>query len=132
MDCIFCKIAVGEIPSIKIWEDENFVAILDINPNRRGVTLVISKKHYGSDFSELPAEVASRFTEASQKVAKLIKVGLGVDRVIMVAEGLGVDHAHFKLYPCYKDGEGHLSTNLGPQATTEELQRVASDILSRA
>ena len=47
-NCIFCKIIKGEIPSSKVWEDENFIAILDINPNTEGVTLVIPKKHYDS------------------------------------------------------------------------------------
>ena len=46
--CIFCKIAKGEIPSVKIWEDKKHIAILDINPNTEGMTLVIPKKHYES------------------------------------------------------------------------------------
>lgn len=128
MDCIFCKIAAGEVPSVKVWEDDAFLAILDINPNREGVVLVLAKNHYDSDFSELPDDVASKFVLACQKVAKSQKRGLGVERVIMVAEGLGVDHAHFKLYPYYKGGEGHLTTDLGPQATSEELEVVAQKI----
>jgi histidine triad (HIT) family protein len=42
-DCIFCKIANGEIESVKIWEDKDFFAILDVNPNTKGMTLVLTK-----------------------------------------------------------------------------------------
>ena len=45
-DCIFCKIAKGEIPSVKIWEDDEFFAILDLFPNTKGMTLVIPKSHF--------------------------------------------------------------------------------------
>ena len=83
---VFCQIVAGDIPSVKVWEDDDFLAILDINPNREGVTIIMSKKHYDSDFSELPAHVAAGFVNASQKVAKLLKKGLGVSRVIMVAD----------------------------------------------
>jgi len=129
-DCIFCKIVAGEIPSVKVWESEDFIVILDLNPNREGVTLIISRVHYDSDFSELPKEVAAKFVNASQLMAKKIKKGLGVSRVILVAEGLGVNHSHFKLYPYYEGGEGHLTTDLGLSATTEDLKKVASKILN--
>ena len=125
---VFCQIVAGDIPSVKVWEDDDFLAILDINPNREGVTIIMSKKHYDSDFSELPAHVAAGFVNASQKVAKLLKKGLGVSRVIMVAEGLGVGHAHFKLYPYYEGGEGHLTTDLGTMKTFDELRKVAAKI----
>ena len=56
MDCLFCKIVNGEIPSKKIYEDDLVIGILDINPNGEGHTLVIPKKHY-TDYKELPDEL---------------------------------------------------------------------------
>ncbi|MFA5403361.1 MAG: HIT domain-containing protein, partial [Ignavibacteria bacterium] len=47
-DCIFCKIIAGEIPSYKVYEDEDFIGILDIFPNTKGMTLLIPKEHYDS------------------------------------------------------------------------------------
>jgi histidine triad (HIT) family protein len=128
MSDIFCQIVAGEVPSEKVWENNDFIAILDIQPNREGVTLVLSKNHYESDFSELPKDVAAGLINACQEVAKLIKKGLGVDRVILVAEGLGVPHLHFKLYPHYQGGEGYLTTETGPQCTPEELKVVGDKI----
>lgn len=129
MNDIFCQIVAGEIPSIKIWEDDKHLAILDVNPNREGVTLVISKQHFETDLTMVPKEVAAGMINACQEVEKLLKQGLGVDRVILVVEGLGVPHLHFKLYPHYEGGEGYLTTETGPQKTSEELQAVAEKIL---
>ena len=54
MDCVFCKIASGEFDSAKIWEDDNFLAVLDLNPNVKGMTLVMPKKHFDSDAFLMP------------------------------------------------------------------------------
>lgn len=85
-DCIFCKITAGEIPSYKIWENEDFVAFLDIFPGVRGQTLVIPKKHYDADIlAQEEAFIAEMFL-ASKKVADLLKNKLSVERVGLVVE----------------------------------------------
>lgn len=89
MDCIFCKIIKGEIESVKIWEDENFVAILDVNPNTKGMTLVLTKKHYKSYAFDMPEKIYQEFMEATKRVAKMLEKGLDVVRVSMVMEGMG-------------------------------------------
>jgi histidine triad (HIT) family protein len=144
-DCIFCKIVKGEIPSVKIWEDESHIAILDINPNSEGMTLVLTKNHHDSYAFDMPRVEYKNFMAATKKAAKFLEKGLGVRRVAMVMEGLGVNHAHVKLYPIYgldekfkeigaKDKvyfekyEGYISTQLGPQKTQEELEKVAKKI----
>jgi histidine triad (HIT) family protein len=71
--CIFCKIINNEIPSIKIREDENFIAILDAFPNVKGQALVMPKKHYDSDIAEIDSKVAQDSMTATQKVIKLLK-----------------------------------------------------------
>jgi histidine triad (HIT) family protein len=105
-DCIFCKISGGEIPSYKIWENEKFFAILDIFPNTKGMTLIIPKEHYDSYAFDMPDEVYSEFTLAAKKVGKLLDEKLKVRRTALVMEGMGVNHAHIKLYPMHGLGEG--------------------------
>lgn len=145
MDCIFCKIIKGEIPSVKIWEDNEFLAILDINPNTKGMTLVLTKEHYESYAFEMQNEIYQKFMQAAKKVAKILEKGLNVGRVTMVIEGMGVNHAHIKLYPLHGLGEkfteiwakekiffdkykGYITTQLGPQANLEELKKLAEEI----
>lgn len=144
-NCIFCKIVKREIPSAKIWEDEEFLAILDINPNTKGMSLVLPKTHFDSYVFDMPDDAYQRFFLAAKKVAKILEKGLNVKRVAMVVEGMGVNHAHFKLYPLFgledefaameskervyfQRYEGYLTTQLGPQADFAELDKLAKDI----
>jgi diadenosine tetraphosphate (Ap4A) HIT family hydrolase len=144
-NCIFCKIAKGEIPAVKIWEDDKFLAALDINPNTLGMTLVIPKQHYDSYVFDMPEDVYSENFLAAKKVSKILETGLGVKRVALVMEGMGVNHAHLKLYPLYgleekfketwakdkvffENYQGYISTQLGPQADIAELKKLAEVI----
>ncbi len=144
-NCIFCKIVKGEIEAIKIWEDDKFIAIFDVNPNTKGMTLVLTKEHYDSYAFDMSDDVYSEFVLAAKKVAKILEKGLSVKRVAMVMEGMGVNHAHVKLYPLhglekefkevltkervyFENYPGYLSTQLGPQANIEELKKLAEEI----
>jgi diadenosine tetraphosphate (Ap4A) HIT family hydrolase len=144
-DCIFCKIIRGEIPCIKIWEDKDFLAVLDLNPNTEGMTLLLTKNHYDSYVFDMPDPVYKKFFLASKKLAKLMEQGLGVHRVALVMEGMGINHAHIKLYPLhgleekfketwakerayFENYPGFISTQLGPQKTNAELEKVAEKI----
>lgn len=145
MDCVFCKIVKGEIDSAKVWEDEKFIAILDVNPNTKGMTLLLTKKHYDSYVFDMTHGQYSEFVLAARKAAKILERGLKVARVSMVVEGMGINHAHIKLYPLHKVDkkfkemwakeriyfdkyEGYLSTQLGPQAGMNELKKLAEEI----
>ena len=144
-DCIFCKIIKEEIPSAKVWEDDEFLAILDLCPNTKGMTLVMPKKHYDSYAFGMPDDVYQRFLLAGKKVAKLLDKKLNTQRTAMVMEGMGVNHAHLKLYPLHGLGKkfesmevkkniffekypGYTTTQLGPQANLEELKKLAEKI----
>lgn len=101
-DCIFCKIVAGELPSHKVWEDENFLAFLSIYPNTEGTTVVIPKAHHPSYAFDLPDEVLAKLMIATKTVAKLLDSKLtDVGRTAMVFEGYGVDHVHAKLFPMH-------------------------------
>lgn len=147
-NCIFCKIADGTIPSTKIWEDQDFLAILDIMPNTRGMTLVLTKKHYDSYAFDMSDEEYARFMGAAKTVARILEKGLNVHRVALVMEGMGINHAHLKLYPLhgvdskfkemwaaekkfFDRYEGYISTQTGPKLEAAELQKVADEILSK-
>lgn len=143
-DCIFCKIAKGEIPSVKIWEDKKHIAILDLNPNTKGMTLVLTKDHYDSYVFDLPEKAYLDLLSASKSVAKFLENGLKVKRVAMVFEGQGVNHIHTKLYPMHhvdtaRFGElsggvyfekypGYITTLVGPERSSKELKDVAEEI----
>ena len=143
--CVFCGIARGDIPSVRIWEDEDYIAILDIYPNTRGQSLVIPRKHVQSYIFDLGQEGMNGIMAAAKKVSKLLEKGLGVKRVNLVFEGLEIDHLHAKLYPAHGLREkfesihstemvsfgkypGYVSTLHGPKAEWEELVSVAGAI----
>lgn len=143
--CIFCKIATGEFDSAKIWEDEDFLAILDLNPNTKGMSLVLPKKHFESYVFNMPDADYHKFLEACKKVAKILEKSLGVKRVALVMEGMGVNHAHIKLYPLHGfDDEfkemwakeqaffdkypGYITTVLGARADIKDLKKLAEEI----
>jgi diadenosine tetraphosphate (Ap4A) HIT family hydrolase len=145
MDCIFCKIVEGEIESAKIWEDDEFLAILDVNPNTKGMALVLTKKHYPSYAFEMPDEAYQKLMVSAKKVALLLDKKLKVQRTAMAMEGLGINHAHIKLYPLhglsekfkeiwaekkvfFDKYEGYISTQLGPKADVKELKKLAEKI----
>ena len=133
MGCLFCKIVKGEIPSHKIWEDNEHTAFLDINPRQRGQTLVITKKHFDSYSFNLPDKDFSKLFLAAKKVGKIIDKALNTERCVMITEGYGVNHVHVKLYPFLEGSyEGSTSTELGPRASDEELKKVANIIKKNA
>lgn len=138
--CIFCKIIKKEIPSVKIWEDEKHFAILDINPNTKGTTLLLTKKHFDSDGFKIPEKNFKELMVASRKVSKIIEKKFKVKRVSLVMEGMGINHLHIKLYPLhgltknfkamvpekkvyFKKYPGYISTQLGPKKSIKELEK---------
>ena len=102
-NCIFCAIAAGEIPSFKIYEDDAFLAYLDINPFSRGHTLVIPKAHY-EGLLDAPDETLAALVSRVRKVAAHIKDRLGCDGFNILqnngeAAGQTVRHIHFHIVP---------------------------------
>lgn len=109
MECIFCKIVAGEIPSYKVYEDENVLAFLDIAPVSPGHTLAIPKKHY-QNVEEIPEEELYRVMAAVKKIGQAMKNGLKADGYNVMenndpAAGQIVPHLHFHLIP-RRQGDG--------------------------
>ncbi len=134
-DCIFCKIIKWELPCAKIWEDENFVAILDAFPNRKWMTLIMPKKHTTSNFANTEEQLFSDIMKASHKVANILKKWLNVKRVGMVVWGLEVPHLHIKLYPFNQKQNWQFDgfenwINSWPQEDMSVLQNLAKTIIA--
>jgi histidine triad (HIT) family protein len=104
MDCIFCKIAGGQIGAAKIYEDEKVLAFLDINPTSFGHTLLIPKEHHQMIVDTPDDLVAYMFVKAKDLMIK-IKKALAVDFVALSVVGTDVPHFHIHLVPRrYDDG----------------------------
>ena len=108
-DCIFCKIAQGEIESKKVYSDDNFFGILDINPKAEGHTLIVSKKHF-KNILDVPSSLGGELLDAVKKVGlNLIKEkkGSGFNLVSNCGSEAGqiVHHFHVHVIPRRK-GDG--------------------------
>jgi histidine triad (HIT) family protein len=105
-DCLFCKIAAGEIPSTRVDEDERTVAFMDINPATRGHALVIPRRH-ATDLLEIEAEDLAATIAAAQRLARTISARLGADGVNLLnscgpAAWQTVFHFHIHVIPRYE------------------------------
>ncbi|MEK7228349.1 MAG: HIT family protein [Patescibacteria group bacterium] len=101
-DTIFGKIIRGEIPATKVYEDDQFLAFLDINPVTKGHTLLIPKEYYVW-IQDLPNELlAAAFIKAKELIVA-IKKATGCELVEIVIEGKQVPHFHISLIPSYMD-----------------------------
>ena len=123
-NCIFCKIAAGEIPSATIYEDDDFRVILDIEPASKGHALILPKDHYANLY-ELPEELASKALVVAKKViTKMTEIvecdGYNVLQNNGEAAGQTVFHFHMHLIPRYKEDDVTIKWN--PGALTDELK----------
>lgn len=106
-NCIFCKIAAGEIPSATLYEDEDFRVFLDLGPANDGHALIIPKEHY-ANILELPEELCGKAMVIAKKLAKRLKDFTGADGVNIVnnngeAAGQSVFHFHVHVIPRWKN-----------------------------
>ena len=95
-DCIFCKIVSGDIPAHRVYEDNEFLAFLDIRPLSAGHTLVIPRKHYRFVWD---VENIGEYFVVVQKIAKALQQVSGTDEVFMKVIGEEVPHAHVWVFP---------------------------------
>jgi len=133
MDCIFCKIVAGVVPSHKVYEDEDTLAFLDIAPFNPGHTLVISKKHY-ANLEEIPEEELCKVMKTVKKIGKIIKIGLGAVGYNVISNndpvaGQLVPHLHFHIVPrTEKDGFKGWPRGKYSEGETEEIIKKLSII----
>ncbi len=104
MDCVFCKIANGEIPSKTVYEDDKVLAFMDINPHAKGHVLIVPKKHY-EDFTQAN-DIISHMFEVANKVGNNILDKLeqkGFSLVINYGDAQEVKHLHLHIIPTNHD-----------------------------
>ncbi|HVT54634.1 MAG TPA: HIT family protein [Xanthobacteraceae bacterium] len=134
--CIFCRIAGGEIPSVRLFEDDRILAFLDIRPIREGHALILPKRHY--DFFEaMPEDLAAHILAAGQKLARALKKIYGVARVGFMFSGTDVAHAHAHVVPMAEGtdltsrqyiAEENLTFRPPKMASSADLQKVAKKL----
>ncbi|PIN80194.1 HIT family protein [Candidatus Woesearchaeota archaeon CG10_big_fil_rev_8_21_14_0_10_34_8] len=126
-DCIFCKIAKGEIPCQKVYEDNDYMAFLDINPINKGHTLIIPKDHARWVYD---VEDQGSYWNVAKELAKKMEAKLEASYVMFVTWGMEVPHAHIHVVPRYEnDGHpGFLDFNLKKKFSDEEMKEVIDNL----
>lgn len=131
-DNIFAKILRGEIPSVKVWEDDDVLAFMDVFPQSEGHVLVVSKTSQARTLLEMEPEVLIRLTAAVQRTARAVERALKPEGFSLMqfngeAGGQTVFHLHFHIIPRWADramkGHGH-----APMADVDHLKALAERI----
>jgi histidine triad (HIT) family protein len=125
MECIFCKIPRKEIPSEIIYEDENFVAFLDIHPRSKGMSLVIPKKHVKA-FEE-DENISKELFLIAIKISEAIKKALSPIAISIAYMPSQIEHLHLRIYP-YFENEIPLIENKPIEIKPKELKNIAESI----
>ena len=133
-NCIFCKIANGEIPSATLYEDEDFRAILDLGPATEGHCLILPKQHY-ADLFELSDDASQKVIKVAQKVGSALMEGLDAEGLNLVQNngelaGQTVMHCHFHLIPRYKKGN-QLALWKPGKLTEEDSKTITKKVISK-
>lgn len=131
--CIFCKIANGDLPSEKVYEDEHVFAFMDITPVTKGHLLVIPKNHYENVY-DLPADEASHLFSVVPKLAQALKEtfqqegmkGLNLLQNNGAEAGQSVFHFHMHLIPRYDKQEDGFQPGWEPQVETLTHDKIAA------
>lgn len=131
MDCIFCKLVKGEIPSSKVYEDEKFLAFLDISPINKGHALVIPKEHF-ENLIETPDELMGDLWVMVKKIAKAVKQATGADGINFGsnngrAAGQIILHTHIHVIPRFSD-DGYKMWGSGEYDNEDEKNKLANKI----
>ena len=128
-DCLFCKIAAGQVPAIKVYEDADVVAFMDIGPIVKGHTLVVPKVHC-DPLMETPEPVLHKLISVVRRVARAQVTGLGADGVNVTqangrAAGQVIPHIHFHVIPRFLTDGHHWNWVPKSYATPDEMQQFA-------
>lgn len=128
-DCVFCKIIAGELPSIKLAEGKDTLAIMDINPFMPGHALVLAKEHH-PDLYSTPSETVAAVAKMARKIAKAVRRTVSPDGLnIVQSNGPGaaqsVLHYHVHVLPRYKGDNAKLNWSLAPGDRDEIIDMAA-------
>lgn len=130
-NCIFCKLANGEIPTTTLYEDEDFRVIFDASPATVGHALILPKEHYANIY-DIPAETLAKAHVLAKKLATVLTDVFAADGVNILqnnneAAGQTVFHFHIHVIPRYK-GDGSMMTWKPGEQDKEALSKVLDEI----
>ena len=133
-DNVFAKIIRGDLPAAKVYEDAHVLAFMDVFPQARGHTLVVSKKSHARNLLDVEADVLSHVILDVQRVAKAMRAALRPDGIVVTQfngapAGQTVFHLHFHLIPRY-ESEPSRPHGQGAMADPAELAVIAKQIAS--
>ena len=131
-DCIFCKIA-GEIPSRKIYEDKDLIAIMDLNPTSKGHSLIIPKEHC-TNIYDIDEDIAAKVMKTAKKLATKMTVALNCDGFNLLQNngetaGQTMFHFHMHLIPRYKDADNNMLKFTSVSFSDEEMDAIRDQII---
>jgi histidine triad (HIT) family protein len=124
-DCIFCKIIKKDIPATLVWEDEKFLAFLDVRPVNPGHLLLIPKEHIAYIF-DIPQPLYNELFETAKVLSTPLQKAMSSVKVGLVVEGFGVPHAHVHLIPINHAHE--LDSSRATPMADDELAKIAQKI----
>ena len=132
-DCIFCKIAAGEIPSRKIYEDSDLIAIMDLNPTSKGHSLIIPKDHC-TNIYDIDEDIAAKVMKTAKKLATKMTVALNCDGFNLLQNngetaGQTMFHFHMHLIPRYKDADNNMLKFTSVSFSDEEIDAIRDQII---
>ncbi len=132
-DCIFCKIAAGEIPSRKIYEDKDLIAIMDLNPTSKGHSLIIPKEHC-TNIYDIDEDIAAKVMKTAKKLATKMTVALNCDGFNLLQNngetaGQTMFHFHMHLIPRYKDADNNMLKFTSVSFSDEEMDSIREQII---
>lgn len=126
-DCILCKITSGDIPSYKVYEDNQTLAIMDIHPIQPGHVLVFPKKHVET-FEQMDEDEFAFLMRTVHKVSRKIKEVLSPSRVGIIIEGFDVPHVHVKVIPIENEVELRHIPNMKAEPDYDSLSDMAQKL----
>ena len=132
-ECIFCKIAAGEIPSRKIYEDSDLIAIMDLNPTSKGHSLIIPKEHC-TNIYDIDEDIAAKVMKTAKKLATKMTVALNCDGFNLLQNngetaGQTMFHFHMHLIPRYKDADNNMLKFTSVSFSDEEMDAIRDQII---
>lgn len=127
MDCIFCKIVIGEIPCHKVYENELFLGFLDIFPLSKGNALLIPKIHYRW-VNDVPH--FGQYWETAKEIGIRIEKKLGATSISYLTLGEEVHHAHIRIIPRYGEDDMYLTLKKPMTIDNDEMIQIAKNLSS--
>ncbi|WP_216894510.1 HIT family protein [Nocardia alni] len=126
MASVFSAIIAGQLPGRFVWEDDEFVAFLTINPITQGHTLVVPRQEI-DQWQDLPPEAFARINAVAQKIGQAVRAAWDAPRAGLLIAGLEVPHLHLHVFPAFELGDFNIS-GADPEPSKESLDEAQAKI----